>query len=152
MARPIPCWAPVTSATLPSSRMDRPPALTIPHRGPGCLAAALAGSLVELFLARVVLGAIGATSTLAFMLASREPNPGERRQRLGMIQFANMGGQVLAPLVGAATAARLGFRVSFLLGGLMLGGCAVMLQWGNLRILPPPAPTSAARRRLPLQI
>ena len=117
----------------------------------GFLAAALAGSLVELFLARVVLGAIGATSTLAFMLASREPNPGERRQRLGMIQFANMGGQVLAPLVGAAAAARLGFRVSFLLGGLMLGGCAALLQWGNLRILPPPEPISGARHRLPVQ-
>src|SRR5437667_2253962 len=79
----------------------------------GFLAAALAGSLVELFLARVALGAIGATSTLAFMLASREPDPSERRHRLGMIQSATMGGQVLAPLVGAAAAARLGFRVPF---------------------------------------
>jgi MFS transporter, DHA1 family, multidrug resistance protein len=118
----------------------------------GFLAAALAGSLVELFLARFVLGAVGATSTLAFLLAGREPDPGERRHRLAMIQFANMGGQVLAPLVGAAAAARLGFRVSFLLAGLTLAGCAALLQWGNLRILPPSESVTAARHRPPLQI
>src|SRR5262249_47645443 len=96
---------------------------------------------------------LGATSTLAFLLAGREPDPGERRHRLAMIQFANMGGQVLAPLVGAAAAARLGFRVSFLLAGLTLAGCAALLQWGNLRILPPSESVSAARHRSPpLQI
>lgn len=118
----------------------------------GFLAAAMADSLAELFLARFLLGGIGATSTLAFTIAGRVHDPIERRHRLAMIQFANMAGQVLAPLVGAVAASRLGFRVSFALGGLVLGGCAALLQWGRLEVPPAPAPVAGQRHRLPTRI
>jgi len=117
----------------------------------GFLAAALANSLIELFLARFLLGGIAATSTLAFMMAGRVENPTERHHRLAMIQFANMAGQVLAPLVGAVAASRLGFRISFSLGGLILGGCAALIQWGRFEVPPPPERASSERHALPTQ-
>jgi MFS family permease len=115
-------------------------------QGIGFLAAAFADSLPELFMARFLLGAVGATSTLAFMLASQAHDPAERRRKLALIQSANTAGQVVAPLVGAVAAARLGFRLSFALGGLLLVVCAALVQWG----MPPGRPmdpTVAARRR-----
>jgi MFS family permease len=115
----------------------------------GFLGAAFADSPLELFVARFLLGAVGATSTLLFLLAGRATDPAERRQKLALIQSANTAGQIVAPLVGAVAAARLGFRLSFALGGLVLAGCSALLQWGQ-----PPAgpsgPATTARRRRPV--
>jgi MFS transporter, DHA1 family, multidrug resistance protein len=121
-------------------------------QGIGFLAAAFADSLLELFGARFLLGAVGATSTLAFMLAGQAPDPAERRRKLALIQSANTAGQVVAPLVGAVAASRLGFRLSFALGGLLLAVCAALVQWG----VPPGRPTdptvAARRRRAPTRL
>jgi len=121
-------------------------------QGIGFLAAAFADSLLELFGARFLLGAVGATSTLAFMLAGQAPDPAERRRKLALIQSANTAGQVVAPLVGAVAATRLGFRLSFALGGLLLAVCAALVQWG----VPPGRPTdptvAARRRRAPTRL
>src|SRR5262245_54115950 len=100
-------------------------------QGLGFLGAAYADSPLELFVARFLLGAIGATSTLLFVLAGRASDPAERRQRLALIQSANTAGQIVAPLVGAVAAARLGFRLSFAFGGLVLAGCGALVQWGT---------------------
>ena len=117
----------------------------------GFLGAAFADSPLELFVARFLLGAVGATSTLLFLMAGRAPDPAERRQKLALIQSANTTGQIVAPLVGAVAAARLGFRLSFAFGGLVLVGCAALLQWGQ-----PPAdpsgPAATARRRRPVPV
>jgi MFS family permease len=117
----------------------------------GFLGAAFADSPLELFVARFLLGAVGATSTLLFLMAGRAPDPAERRQKLALIQSANTTGQIVAPLVGAVAAARLGFRLSFALGGLVLVGCAALLQWGQLPA-DPSGPTATARRRRPVPV
>ncbi len=91
---------------------------------------ATARTLPELFLARLVLGFMGASSTFAFMLSGRARDPRRATRDVAAVQSAMTIGQVIGPLVGAITAARLGFRASFVVGGLVLFGCAALVQWG----------------------
>jgi MFS family permease len=116
----------------------------------GFLAAAFADSLLELFAVRFLLGAVGATSTLALIMASQRPDPAERRQRFAFIQTANTAGQVFAPLVGAVAASRLGFRLSFALASLVVGSCSALVQWGVPRT-GPVGRTAATRHRPPVR-
>jgi len=97
---------------------------------------ALARTLPELFLARLVLGVMGAASTFAFIMAGRSPDAGTVRQHVARIQSAMTVGQVIGPLAGALAAARLGFRTSCVLGGLVLLACAALVRWG---VSAPPA-------------
>ena len=99
-------------------------------QGAGFLGMALARTLLELFVARLVLGFMGASSTFAFMLAGRERDPGEVRRQVALVQTAMMVGGVIGPLAGAVTAARIGFRPSFVIGALILAGCAALVAWG----------------------
>lgn len=110
-------------------------------QGLGFFATALAGSLLELFLARFALGLVGSTSTFAFIIAGRVPDPTEIRRRLAAVQSAIMVGQVIGPLVGAVAAARLGFRPTFALGGVLLVVSAALVHWGVPR---PPDPNEVA--------
>ena len=64
----------------------------------GFLGAAVVRSLPALFLVRCALGAVGASATVAFLLAGRIPDPAERRRRLAGIQSANTLGSVVGPL------------------------------------------------------
>jgi MFS family permease len=118
-------------------------------QGIGFVATGLARTLLELFLARLALGAMGSASTFAFMLASRTRDAAELRRRLAVVQAAITAGSIVGPLVGAVAAARLGFRPTFVLGGIVLGGCAALLHWGL-----PPTPeaegTARSRRRMPI--
>ena len=91
---------------------------------------AVARTLPELFGARLVLGAMGASSTFAFIGAGRSADPAAMRREISAIQSAMTIGQVIGPLVGAITAARLGFRPSFVVGGLILLGCGALVHWG----------------------
>jgi MFS family permease len=91
-------------------------------QGAGFFGMALARTLPELFLARFVLGVTGAASTFAFMGAGRAKDAREAQRQVAAIQSAMTVGQVVGPLAGAITAARLGFRASFVLGGLILLG------------------------------
>ena len=91
---------------------------------------AIAHTLPQLFVARLILGAMGAASTLAFIIAGRRTDPLEVRREVAAVQLAMTMGQVLGPLGGAAAAARVGFRPSFVLGGVILLGSAVFVQWG----------------------
>jgi DHA1 family multidrug resistance protein-like MFS transporter len=91
---------------------------------------ALARTLPELFVSRLVLGVIGASSTFAFMRAGRSADAAEVRRQVAAVQSAMTVGQVLGPLVGAIAAARLGFRPSFVVGGLILWGCGALALWG----------------------
>jgi MFS family permease len=111
---------------------------------------ALARTLPELFLARLVLGFVGAASTFAFIIAGRAASPPEVRRHVAAVQSAMTVGQVLGPLAGAVAAARLGFRPSFVLGGLVLLGCAALVRWGVPAVGPGPATrrgTGAVRLR-----
>jgi MFS family permease len=56
-----------------------------------------------------------------------------------------LAGQVLGPLPGALVASRLGFQLTFELGGLMIAGCAALTQWALAR--PPEAAASTATTR-----
>jgi MFS family permease len=94
------------------------------------LGMALTWTLVELFAVRLLLGAMGAASTLAFIIAGRESDPTEVRRQVAAIQLAMTIGQVLGPLGGAVVAARLGFRASFIVGGTILLGSAAFVHWG----------------------
>jgi MFS transporter, DHA1 family, multidrug resistance protein len=99
-------------------------------QGVGFFGMAVARSLLELFAARIVLGFMGAASTLAFVIAGREEDPREVQRHVAAIQTAMTVGQILGPLGGAVAAARLGFRLSFVLGGVILLGSAAFVHWG----------------------
>jgi DHA1 family multidrug resistance protein-like MFS transporter len=117
-------------------------------QGLGFLATALARSVIELFTARILLGAVGSFSTLAFVIAGREADGTVMRRRLGAIQSALVLGTLVGPLPGAVAAARLGFRLTYFIGALVLVTSAALLQWG----MPSPPRVSreaAAARRMP---
>lgn len=97
---------------------------------------ALARTLPELFLARLVLGAMGAASTFAFIIAGRAGSPGAVRRQVAAVQSAMTVGQVIGPLAGALAAARVGFRASFVISGLILLGCAALVGWGVPAVAP----------------
>jgi MFS family permease len=99
-------------------------------QGIGFVGMAVARTLGQLFLARLLLGVMGAASTLAFIIAGREREPGAVRQQVAAVQVAMTVGQVLGPLGGASAAARVGFRASFVLGGAILAGSAAFVHWG----------------------
>jgi MFS family permease len=105
-------------------------------QGLGFLGMAAARSLGELFLARLALGFMGASSTFAFILAGRSVDPLEVRRRVAAVQSAMTVGQVTGPLAGAVVAARIGFRPSFVVAAVILFGCAGLVQWG---LTAPPA-------------
>src|SRR5262245_62729190 len=79
-------------------------------QGAGFVLMAFADSLPEIFFARMLLGAMGAVSTFAFIMAGR--GGGDLRREIAEIQLGMTLGQVLGPAAGALTAARLGFRNS----------------------------------------
>src|SRR5438105_12059549 len=97
--------------------------------GLGFFGMAFARTLPELFFARLILGAMGAASTLAFIMVGRGAEGGEVRRRIATLQSAMTVGQVIGPLFGAIAAARLGIRGSFVLGGTILLGCAALVHW-----------------------
>ena len=106
-------------------------------------AMAAARTLGELFVVRFVLGGWGAASTFAFMIAGRAPDAGDVRRQVSFIQSALTVGQVMGPLIGAVTAARLGFRLSFVVGGVILLGCTALVYKA---VSVPPAPRATAER------
>jgi MFS family permease len=97
-------------------------------QGAGFVLMAFAGSLLQIFFARLLLGAMGAVSTFAFIMAGR--SGGDVRREIAEIQLGMTLGQVLGPAAGALTAARLGFRGSFLIAAIMLGICSLLVAWG----------------------
>jgi len=111
-------------------------------QGVAFMGMAIAHTLPQLLLARLVLGAMGAGSTLAFIMAGRQSDPREVRREVAAVQLAMTLGQVLGPLGGAMAAARVGFRPSFVLGGVILLGSAAFVHWGVRR------PASLARPRV----
>jgi DHA1 family multidrug resistance protein-like MFS transporter len=96
-------------------------------QGLGFLFMALARTLPQLLLARALLGLMGAVSTFAFIMAGR--SPGDVRREIARIQSGMTLGQVLGPPLGAMAAARLGFRPSFVMSGLMLWACSLLVGW-----------------------
>src|SRR5262245_7022870 len=114
-------------------------------QGLGFFVMALASTLPELFFARLILGAMGEASTLAFIMAGRQKDTNAVRRRSSTIKSSMTVGQLIGPLVSAIGAARMGIRASFVLGGLILLGCAAVVHWGVPRP-PGPATTTATAR------
>jgi DHA1 family multidrug resistance protein-like MFS transporter len=117
-------------------------------QGLGFIAMGAARTVGQLFVARLLLGFMGAASTLAFIIAGREPEPGAVRRQVAAVQLAMTVGQVLGPLGGAVAAARVGFQASFVLGGVILLGSAAFVHWGVRlpRGLERPRPVAARGR------
>jgi DHA1 family multidrug resistance protein-like MFS transporter len=99
-------------------------------QGIAFLGMAVARTLPELLVVRLVLGGIGASSTFAFVSAGRSADAAEVRRQVVAVQSAMTVGQVIGPLAGAIAAARLGFRESFVVGALILFGCGALVRWG----------------------
>ena len=112
--------------------------LTETLQGIGFIGMALARGVMELFLARLALGVMGAASTFAFMMA----RGADVRRQVAWIQSSMTIGQVFGPLLGAVAAVQLGFRGSFLFGASILVGCALLVRWGA----PTPAPADPVTR------
>ncbi|PYN75363.1 MAG: hypothetical protein DMD97_14675 [Candidatus Rokuibacteriota bacterium] len=122
-------------------------------QGVGFFGMALARTLPELFLARFVLGGMGAASTVAYIIVGRTGQGSEVRRRIATLQSGMTVGQVIGPLIGAIAAARFGFRASFVVGGAILLACAAMVHW---LVEPPPqaaaAPSPDARPVQPREV
>lgn len=118
-------------------------------QGAGFVGMAATRTLFELFVARLVLGFMGAASTLAFMIAGREADPAEVRRQVAAVQMAMTIGQIIGPLGGAIASARMGFRPSFALGGLILLGSAAFVAWG-VRLPPLREPPPSGHGRMPI--
>lgn len=97
-------------------------------QGLGFLGMALARTLPEMLIARLLLGLMGAVSTFAFIMVGRAG--GDVRRQVSYIQSGMTLGQVLGPAAGAVVAARIGFRLSFVLGAVMLWACSALVAWG----------------------
>ena len=97
-------------------------------QGLGFLGMALARTLPEMLIARLLLGLMGAVSTFAFIMVGRAG--GDVRRQVSHIQSGMTLGQVLGPAAGAVVAARIGFRLSFVLGAVMLWACSGLVAWG----------------------
>jgi len=115
-------------------------------QGAAFVGMAVARTLPEMFLARLVLGFMGAASTFAFISAGRADDPGEVRRQIAAMQSAMTVGQVIGPLCGAIAAARVGFRASFVLGAFVLFACGALVQAGVDASTTPPAGEPARRR------
>ena len=114
-------------------------------QGVGFFVMALARTLPELFFARLILGAMGAASTLGFIMVGRGAEGAQVRRRVAALQSSMTVGQVVGPLFGAIAAARLGIRGSFVLGGTILIACAALVHWAVPR--PPDARQADAASR-----
>ena len=110
-------------------------------QGLGFLFMALARTLPQMLFARALLGLMGAVSTFAFIMVGRAK--GDVRREIAALQSSMTLGQVLGPPVGAVFAARLGFRLSFIIAAVMLVACSVMVVWG----VPAAAATEVASPR-----
>lgn len=119
-------------------------------QGLGFFGMAAARTLFELLVPRFALGFMGASSTFAFIVAGRSPDVAEVRRQVAAIQSAMTVGQVVGPLAGAIVAARLGFPPSFVVGGLILLGCAAIVRWG-VAVPPEPVEARQAERRARLR-
>ena len=119
-------------------------------QGLGFLGMALARTLPEMLVARVLLGLMGAVSTFAFIMVGR--SGGDVRRQVSYIQSGMTLGQVLGPAVGAVVAARLGFRLSFILGGVMLWACSALVAWGVPPGKPRDAKAAGDRRTSPREL
>ena len=102
--------------------------LTQMLQGGGFFLMAVARTLPELFFSRMLRGFMGAVSTFAFIMTGRAG--GDVRRGIASIQSGMTLGQVMGPAVGALVAARVGFRGSFVLAGLMLWFCSALVAWG----------------------
>ena len=111
-------------------------------QGVGFLLMALARTLPQMLGARVLLGLMGASSTFAFIMAGRRAGSDVRRD-VSAIQSGMTLGQVLGPPLGAVFASRVGFQESFILGGVLLWGCCVLVGFG----VPDGAGRAAAKTR-----
>jgi DHA1 family multidrug resistance protein-like MFS transporter len=98
-------------------------------QGLGFLGMAVARTLPEMLVARMLLGLMGAVSTFAFIMVGR--SGGDVRRQVSYIQSGMTLGQVLGPAAGALVAARVGFRLSFVLGAVMLWACSALVSWGG---------------------
>jgi DHA1 family multidrug resistance protein-like MFS transporter len=111
-------------------------------QGAGFFLMAMARTLPQMLGARVLLGLMGASSTFAFIMAGRAG--GDVRRDISAIQSGMTLGQVLGPPVGAFSASRMGFQESFVLGGMLLWGCCVLVGLG---VPGGAAPAAAESRR-----
>jgi DHA1 family multidrug resistance protein-like MFS transporter len=111
-------------------------------QGAGFFLMAMARTLPQMLGARVLLGLMGASSTFAFIMAGRRAG-GDVRRDISAIQSGMTLGQVLGPPVGAFSASRMGFQESFVLGGMLLWGCCVLVGLG----VPSGAAPAAAESR-----
>ena len=115
-------------------------------QGVAFLGMAAARTLPEMFLARLVLGFMGAASTFAFISAGRADDAGEVRRQIAGMQSAMTVGQVIGPLCGAIAAARVGFRGSFVVGAAVLLACGLLVQFGVAASTTAPAAGGPRRR------
>jgi MFS family permease len=112
---------------------------------------ASASSLHGIFVSRLLLGLSGPVLTFAFM-AVRLPGTHRASATVAALQSAITVGLVSGPLVGTATAALFGYRLTFSLASMVLFGSGVLF-WGRgmpSRVESAPPDVAPSQRRMAL--
>jgi len=85
-------------------------------------------SLPLLLVLRLIQGCLGGASTVGFFMISQLSPRDRLAGNLSLYQNAMTAGQLLGPLVGAYTAAHMGYRAPFILSVLLIGICLLLVH------------------------
>lgn len=93
------------------------------------------GSLPVLLLLRFLIGCIGGLSTIALIIVSASSAREDITGNVGLFQAALTSGQIAGPIAGAFSAELIGYRATFLAGGVLMLIAFVIV---HLRLSPLP--------------
>jgi DHA1 family multidrug resistance protein-like MFS transporter len=96
----------------------------------------LTTSLPMLLVFRMLIGCIGGLSTIALIIVSATSAREKIAGNVGLFQAALTSGQIAGPIAGAFSADMLGYRATFLAGGVLMLAAVV-----NVRVRLSPLPT-----------
>ena len=85
-------------------------------------------NLPLLLVLRLIQGCLGGASTVGFFMISQLSPRDRLAGNLSLYQNAMTAGQLLGPLVGAYTAAHMGYRAPFILSVLLIGICLLLVH------------------------
>ncbi len=93
-------------------------------------------SLPVLLLLRFLIGCIGGLSTTGLIIISASSARETLTGNVGLLQAALTSGQIVGPIAGAISAELLGYRVTFVVGSLL-----ILVAFANVRLFLDPIPT-----------
>ncbi|MSQ61547.1 MAG: MFS transporter [Dehalococcoidia bacterium] len=109
---------------------------------------AVAQNVWQLVIVRLMQGAFSGTTTAALALAAAGAPRDKIGYSMGLVQSAMFSSQLIGPLAGGLLAAAVGYRMSFVVTGVVYAICGILL-WALIQEVPANM-SEEARRRSPL--